>query len=118
MSFRYFFCLCSKATFGSSRPSGGVYLWVAAPRQVTLSLRGQRKVTKRKAAPDGATQPCAPQALGPAPILRGVPAVPGATLQPRDTPAAPSVARRSAARAPPEGGGGQPPPPPPGAAPH
>src|SRR3972149_4596977 len=56
------------------------------------------KVAKENDTPDGAPQPCAPQALGPALILRGIPAVPGATPLPSDTPAAPSVARRSAAR--------------------
>ena len=42
----------------------------------------QEKVAKENDTPDGATQPCAPQALGPALILRGVPAVPGAALLP------------------------------------
>src|SRR3989338_8849163 len=48
MSFRYFFCLCSKATFGSSRPPGGVYLWVADPRQVTFLCAAEEKSPKER----------------------------------------------------------------------
>src|SRR3989338_9947961 len=69
-----------------------------AATQGYFLLLVQEKVAKENDTSDGATQPCAPQALGPALILRGIPAVPGATPLPSDTPAAPSVARRSAAR--------------------
>src|SRR3990172_12061701 len=69
-----------------------------AATQGYFLLLVQEKVAKENDTSDGATQPCAPQALGPALILRGIPAVPGATPLPSDPPAAPSVARRSAAR--------------------
>src|SRR4030067_737749 len=45
----------------------------APPRtQGYFLLLVQEKVAKENDTPDGATQPCAPQALGPALILRGI----------------------------------------------
>src|SRR3972149_6949750 len=43
-----------------------------APPQGYFLLLVQEKVAKENDTPDGATQPCAPQALGPALILRGI----------------------------------------------
>src|SRR6266566_147938 len=63
------FLFCSRFARSSCVRSYGAVL---APRASYFSLCGQRKVTQRKAAPDGATPPVSHPILGPALPRRGI----------------------------------------------
>src|SRR3989338_7677378 len=117
MSFRYFFCLCSKATFGSSRPPGGVYLWVADPRQVTFLCAAEEKSPKERPPRMAQPNPALLRLWGPRRSYAASPPSLARHFSPgTPRPRHPWRGARRRGRTP-EGVGGSPPPPPPAAPP-